>query len=80
MRNKLDNYENMHLPQIYGEVATKEATINNMINEVIELIEDYRDNIDMYSSIFDENQKVILNKLLQYPKDRNKIKEILKDD
>lgn len=66
------------IPQFYGEGSTEKEATENMIDEVIEFMTDYKENIDMYSSIFDGMQQFLLGNLLLKLDDKEKVKEILK--
>jgi intergrase/recombinase len=75
---KIYTFYSVLIPQLYGEGATKEEAIENMVNEAMEFVKDYENNVDMYSSIFDGVQQFILGNLFLHKNDREKIKEILK--
>ena len=49
-----------------------------MVDEVIEFMNDYKENIYMYSSVFNGTQQFLLGNLLLNLNDKEKVKEILK--
>lgn len=75
---KIYTVYNETIPQFYGEGATKKEAFDNMFDEVIEFMDDYKKNIDMYSSIFNGTQQFLLGYLLLKLDDKEKIKEILR--
>ena len=69
---------NTIVPQIYGEGATEEEATDKMIEEAKEFVQDYDENIEVFSSIFNGIQQFIISYILLNLDDDNKIREILK--
>ena len=75
---KIYTIYNEIIPQFFGEGSTEKDAIENMVDEVIEFMNDYKENIYMYSSVFNGTQQFLLGNLLLNLNDKEKVKEILK--
>ncbi len=69
---------NTIVPQIYGEGATKDEAMDQMLAEAKEFAQDYDENIDVFSGIFDGIQQLLIGYILLNLDDDNKLREILK--
>lgn len=70
-------YNNL-IPQIYAEDTTKDDALEKMVNEAISFAEDYAENIELFSNIFDGVQQFYLGNILLNLNDEEKLREILK--
>ncbi|HZH92848.1 MAG TPA: hypothetical protein VFD79_01990 [Tissierellaceae bacterium] len=69
---------NTIVPQIYGEGATKEEAIDQMLEGAKEFAKDYDENIEVFSGVLNGIQQLIISYILLNLDDENKIREILK--
>lgn len=69
---------NTIVPQIYGDGATKEEAIYHMIEGAKEFAKEYDENIDVFSSIFNGIQQLLIGYIFLNLNDDNKLEEILK--
>ena len=69
---------NTIIPQIYGEGSTKEEAIDQMLEGAKEFAKDYDENIELFSSVFNGIQQLLLGYILLNLEDDDKIRGILK--
>lgn len=68
---------NKIVPQIYGEGTSKKEAIDMMVEEAKSFAEDYNENIELFSGIFDGIQQFFIGSILLNLEDDEKIREIL---